>query len=158
MRGLCIGFILSRSSVLATLEFALRERLALLLPEQFGPQAKRPPALRALIARARKDKLLTNAGLKATERLARQRAEHRISLERIRYMQANGLTELAYDAAPAEPIPADYQRDLLEVFEQSLPFIRNEYAHGSSMLHPTVLGTFEIVTDLINQLFPAPVT
>ncbi|WP_198674766.1 hypothetical protein [Rhodoferax ferrireducens] len=39
--------------------------------------------------------------------------------------------------------------------EATLPAIRNTYAHGSSMLHSTVLGTFEIVTDLVNQLYPA---
>jgi hypothetical protein len=139
--------------VLATLEFALRERLAPMFPEQFGPQAKRHPTLRTLIAKARKEKLLTNAGLRATERRARQRAEHRVALERIRYMQDKGLTELVCDATPAVPLPEDYAHDLLKIFEETLPRIRNDYAHGSATLHNTVLGTFEIVTDLINQLF-----
>ncbi|MDI1238498.1 MAG: hypothetical protein PSV26_13535 [Polaromonas sp.] len=139
--------------VLATLEFALRERLAPMFPEQFGPQAKRHPTLRTLIAKAREEKLLTNIGLRVTERLARLRAEHRVSLERIRYLQSNGLTELVCDAAPPVPVPEDYAHDLLKIFEDSLPRIRNDYAHGSATLHNTVLGTFEIVTDLIAQLF-----
>lgn len=139
--------------VLATLEFALRECLAPLFPQQFGHEAKRHPTLRTLIAKARKEELLSNAGLKATERLARQRAEHRTSLERIRYMREVGLNEMIFDASPAEPIPEDYARDLLAIFEENLPRIRNEYAHGSAMLHNTVLETFEIVTDLINQLY-----
>ena len=49
--------------------------------------------------------------------------------------------------------PADsqaYCRDLAESF----PSLRNALAHGSNMLYPSVLGTFEIATDLIGQLFP----
>lgn len=43
----------------------------------------------------------------------------------------------------------DYCRTLIDM----LPFIRNELAHGSRMLHPNALTTLEIVADLINQLF-----
>ena len=35
----------------------------------------------------------------------------------------------------------------------TLPFIRNELAHGSRMLHPNGLTTLTIVAALINQLF-----
>jgi len=35
----------------------------------------------------------------------------------------------------------------------TLPFMRNELAHGSQMLHPNGLTTLEIVADFINQLF-----
>lgn len=141
---------------LATLEFALRERLAPLFPDEFGPDAKRAPSLSTLFSRARKEWLFVNEGLRANERLARQRAEHRASMERIDEMNARGLNEMIFDATPVEPLPEDYAHDSLKMFEQILPRIRNAYAHGSAMLHPTVLGTFEIVTDLVNQLFPTP--
>lgn len=140
---------------LATLEFALRERLAPLFPEQFGPLAKRHSGLSALFSKARKEKLITSSGLRAIERLAHEHARVRISIERIREMDALGLDEMEFDDSTVEPLPEDYTHDLLDIFAETLPLFRNTYAHGSSMLHSTVLGTFEIVTDLIHQLYPS---
>lgn len=145
----------AEQQALTTLEFALRERLAPLFPEQFGPLAKRRPSLKTLFAKARKEMLITHVGLRAVERLAYERARHRASMERIREMKALGLDEMEFDDSVVEPVPEDYAHDLLEIFAETLPLFRNAYAHGSSMLHSTVLGTFEIVTDLINQLYPA---
>jgi hypothetical protein len=54
-----------------------------------------------------------------------------------------------------QPLPHYYAHDSLEIFSETLPFFRNTYAHGRAMLHSTVLGTFEIVTDLVNQLYSA---
>lgn len=138
---------------LTTLEFALRERLSAWLRGRDGPEARVPRGLSKLIAMATAERLITNDGLRANERLARKRAEHRVSMERFREMQARGLTEMVVEDSPIEPLPEDYAYDSLKIFEQSLPFIRNGYAHGSSRLHATVLATFEDVTDLVNQLF-----
>jgi hypothetical protein len=55
---------------------------------------------------------------------------------------------------PTRATPQDYSADALSIFIETLPAIRNALAHGSAMLHPTVLGTFEIVADLVNQLYP----
>jgi len=145
----------AEQQALATLEFALRERLAPLFPDQFGPSAKRHPSLSTLYAKARKEKLITNAGLRANERLARKRADYRASMEHIREMEARGLSEMRFDDSAIESLPEDYAHDSLKIFAETLPFFRNTYAHGSSMLHATVLGTFEIVTDLVNQLYLA---
>lgn len=138
----------------ATLEFALRERFAPLHPDEFGSSAKRPPSLSKLFAKARKEKLITNAGLRANERMAYARARDRASLERWREMKRLGLEEIEFDDSAIQPLPEDYAHDTLQIFAETLPFLRNTYAHGSSMLYATVLGTFENVTDLINQLYP----
>jgi len=112
------------------------------------------PSLSTLYAKARKEKLITNAGLRANERLARKRADYRASMEHIREMEERGLSEMRVDDFAIEPLPKDYAHDSLKIFAETLPFFRNTYAHGSAMLHSTVLGTFEIVTDLVNQLYP----
>ena len=78
----------AEQQALATLEFALRQRLAALFPDQFGASAKRHAGLHMLFAKARKEKLLTNEGLRANERFARNRADQRVSMERIQKMQA----------------------------------------------------------------------
>ncbi|HEY8907225.1 MAG TPA: hypothetical protein VIM63_14440 [Rhodoferax sp.] len=147
-------FPVAEKHALATLEFALRERLSVWMLQTDGSKAKVPRGLRRLISLAMTEKLISNDGLRANERLARQRARYRVSMDRIREMEARGLTEMAFEDVPIQPLPEDYAHDSLKIFEQNLPMIRNTYAHGSSMLHPTVLGTFEIVTDLVNQLFP----
>ena len=146
-------FPVAEKQVLATLEFALRERLTAWLTDKYGPEAKIPKGLSRLFAKAVSEKLMTNEGLRANERLARQRAHHRVSLDMIGEMKARGLDQLEYDESAIEPLPEDYAHDSLKIFAETLPFIRNTYAHGSPMLHATVLGTFEIVTDLVNQLY-----
>lgn len=145
----------AEQQALATLEFALRERLTGLFPDQFGPSARRRPSLSNLFAEARKEGLITSKGLRATERLARIRADRRVSWERVQEMEARGLNEMQFEDSAVEPLPEDYPHDILNTFAETLPFFRNTYAHGSSILHSSVLGTFEDVTDLVNQLYPA---
>lgn len=145
----------AEQQALATLEFALRERLTGLFPDQFGPSARRQPSLSTLFAKARKEGLITSNGLRATERLARIRADRRVSWARVQEVQARGLNEMQFEDLAVEPLPEDYAHDILNTFAETLPFFRNTYAHGSSILHSTVLGTFEDVTDLVNQLYPA---
>lgn len=53
-----------------------------------------------------------------------------------------------------DPGNEDVQR-YCELLIESLPFLRNELAHGSNMVYPGGLGTLEICADLINQLFEA---
>jgi len=144
----------AEQQALATLEFALRECLGLRFPSFCGPSVKRSPGLSLLLGKARKEKLISNDGLRARERLALLRARDRASMARIQEMTEKGLTEMYYKESEIEPLPEDYAHDPLDVFEKTLPLLRNTYAHGDSMLHPTVLGTFEIVTDLVNQLYP----
>lgn len=51
------------------------------------------------------------------------------------------------------PTVADLQHDWLGGFVKAIPPIRNDYAHGSSTLHHSVLHTFDLVCQLINQLY-----
>jgi hypothetical protein len=143
----------AEKQALASLEFALRERLTVFLLEKHGAEVKIPKGLSKLFAKAVAENLLTNEGLRANERLARKRASYRASMERIQEMQALGLNQMEYEETAIEPLPEDYAHNSLKIFGETLPQIRNDYAHGSSMLHASVLSTFEIVTDLVNQLF-----
>jgi hypothetical protein len=54
----------------------------------------------------------------------------------------------AFQYAPPED-PQQYCKILAESF----PSLRNSLAHGSNSFYPTVLATFQITADLINQLF-----
>lgn len=145
----------AEQQALTTLEFGLRTRLAMLYPELYGPNSKWIPKLSKMLETARKDGLISNVGMRATERWAMRRARDRVSNDATRKLIESGAEFIEFDPESAVPEPQDYSDDALSIFIETLPAIRNNYAHGSSMLHPTVLGTFEIVTDLVNQLYPA---
>lgn len=85
-----------------------------------------------------------------------QRARKRVSDEAMKRLIETRAEFVEFDPDGVVPEPQDYSADALEIFIETLPSIRNTYAHGSAMLHSAVLGTFEIVTDLINQLFAPP--
>ena len=53
---------------------------------------------------------------------------------------------------PQSSMSDEYCKNLTK----SLPYLRNELAHGSSMLHEQGAFTVQICADLINQLFPKP--
>lgn len=139
---------------LTTMEFALCERLKPLFPQMFGVQRERSPGLKALIEKAKAEGLVSNQGFRACHRLALRSAQERVSDQATRLLLEGNLESVEVDYASARPEPQDYP-DVLSVYVETLPFIRNTYAHGTSMLHGTVLGTFEITADLINEVFPA---
>lgn len=77
-------------------------------------------------------------------------------MERIEYMAAHGLDQMIVEDTPAVPREDELTHDWIGVFVDTLPSIRNDYAHGSENLHASVLRTFDIVSDLVNQLFTLP--
>lgn len=147
-------FPVAEKHVLATLEFALRERLALLYPERYGRAVEWVPGLAKMLRQARDDKLISNEGMRAYHRHAVRRARERVSDDATRQLRESGAEFVEYDPDSAVPVEQDYSWDALGTYLETLPEIRNMYAHGSSNLHAAVLGTFEIVADLVNQIFP----
>lgn len=76
-------------------------------------------------------------------------------MEALKAMIDNELYSLEYPIPKfPEILPEDQQWDLVRGLPDSLPTIRNELAHGSSMLTNHVLGTIELVAEILNQLFP----
>ncbi|MBP0607721.1 MULTISPECIES: hypothetical protein [Burkholderia] len=147
----------AEQQVLTSLEFALRERLGIQMKQSSGEEAKRTRGLRNLLEEARKRELVSNARFSWNEERARQRARQRAEFQQIEEMHRLGLTTVEVDYSNVEPLPEDFDQDWIGTFINTLPRIRNTYAHGSGTLHNAVLHTFEIVSELINQLF-APAT
>ncbi|PTT39062.1 hypothetical protein DBR23_12245 [Acidovorax sp. HMWF018] len=78
-------------------------------------------------------------------------------MEALKAMIDNELTVMEYRIPEIlEVLPEDQQWDLAGGLPDSLPAIRNELAHGSSMLTNQVLGTIELVAEILNQLYPEP--
>ncbi len=143
----------AEQQALTSLEFALQERME---SGRYATPAPRSEKLRGLSDRlraAREQGLLDNARLPRAADWALERARHRFQFEQIERMTRLGLSSIEVDDSHVQASPEDLQHDRIEAFILYLPKVRNMYAHGSEMLHPTVYRTFEIVRDLIDQLF-----
>lgn len=142
------------AAALAALEFGLRERLRTTLPEK--EQGKKL-MLKRLLRLAVDKGLVRNEGFRRWHHAAQVSARERISLEALKAMIDNELDSLEYQIPEFPEIsPEDQHWDLVRGLPDSLPTIRNELAHGSSMLTNHVLGTIELVAEILNQLFPEP--
>ena len=78
--------------------------------------------------------------VRATERGDLWRARDHVSDEPTRRHIESGAESFEFDPYSAVPEPQDYSDDPLSIFTETLPAIRNTYAHRSSVLHSTVLG------------------
>lgn len=147
----------AEQQALTSLEFALRERLEGEVTQFPSKGKRRPNGLSGWLNEALVHGLISNTRLSKRIEWALQRARSRAELQMVEEMQRSGTLTAQVDYSSVKPSPEDLDHDWIGVFIDSLPKIRNAYAHGSSLLHPTVLRSFEIVSDLINQLFvPEP--
>lgn len=145
----------AEQQALGTLEFALRERQPEFVRQyKARHRRKMEPSLRALLEHAIKERLVRNEAFKGRGRWAQERAITRYQYEQVAKMSANGMSQMTIDYCAVTPGDEDLNHDWLKDFLDAIPYTRNEYAHGSEMLCPSVLQTIEVVTELINQLFP----
>lgn len=136
---------------IGSLEYALRLRL---INGELVSQAKANRiGLADLLTHANKNKLIKNKSIKSRVRWATEMARRRYSLLQMEAMNCAGVTEMVFDDSHVVPTDADLEYDWISEFIEVLPKIRNDYAHGSQTLRSNVLRTFDIVCDLINQLF-----
>lgn len=142
-------YSVAEQQALASLEFALRER--------FPDFARDHPkaGLKKLLTYAIVGGYLNNESFSCRERWAWRRAESRLKFEMSDRMRAEGLTEISWSTADVVVTDEDLNHDWLEIIMDVIPNIRNDHAHGSANLYPaSVWRTFEIVFEIINQLFP----
>jgi hypothetical protein len=107
-------------------------------------QEKRPPTLRPLMDEAIRKGLLHDEHVEHHRRLKDRQAERR-------QLEEEMASEFGWPPPMASPVadPQAYCKLLAETF----PKLRNHYAHGSSSLTFTVVLTFSMCRDLIDQLF-----
>lgn len=112
------------------------------------------PMLRKLLEYAIEVGELKNENFSAWQTRTRVRARHRRDIERIKNMQALGVTELEIDDSKIEITPEDRDHDYLAQVLNSVPLLRNHYAHGTTALDDKSLVTLRLVAEIINQVFP----
>jgi len=141
---------------LACLELALRDRLKDdVRAGKVGARGNRP-MLRALLKYAVTQGMVKNEGFQTWRNRGEINARTRVEMEKMREMSETNLTEISWDDSEIEVTAEDLNWDYANMLVQTLPYIRNEYAHGSTNLHNLVLHTIQIVCEIINQLYEAP--
>ena len=151
----------AEQQVLACLEMALRERLKseMPLPEKYWSKKKQnqsptlQPMLRYVIDRG----YIKNEGFRTWRERGVARAQQRYELDKTDEMKKKGLKSIEFDYSQVKVTEADLAEfDYLSVVLKYVSTFRNTYAHGSGMLYPVVLHSFELVSEIVNQLFATP--
>lgn len=140
---------------LSTLEYALRVRQPEFV-ESYTQKHRRgtPPGLGALLKTAINNGLIRSDRFPQKYEWALRRAKVRFQIEHMERMIRDGLTEDIYDDSDVVPSEDDLNFDWASNILKHVPDLRNIYAHGSSMLVPSVLHTFDVATGMVNQLYP----
>lgn len=142
----------SEHHALTCLELALRTRFGKEIPKKYYGGKK--PTLKPLLRYAIDCQEIKNAGFRRWRERVEFRARQRYEWAKIREMKEKGLDSTVLDYSAVEITDEDRDWDYLNILLDSLPFSRNDYAHGSASLHNQVRGTIELVGEIINQVFP----
>ena len=137
---------------LACLEFALRERYQKEIPKIYYRDSKFL-TLKQLLRYAVDKGDVRNEGFKRWHQAAAIKAKHRYMHEKSEEMLEQGLDQIELDYTQVKVTDIDKNHGYIEDIIKILPDIRNHYAHGSKMLHNSVLGTIQLVSEIINQIY-----
>lgn len=96
---------------------------------------------------------INNEGFQVWRDAVKRKARYRYEDEKTNEMREKGLNEIMLDYSEVEIKDIDKNWDYIEVLTDTLPNLRNHYAHGSTTLHNQVLGTIQIVSEIINQIY-----
>ncbi|MCR4470395.1 hypothetical protein [Burkholderia sp. SCN-KJ] len=147
-------FPVAQSQVLFTLELGLRLRFPARLPPPYQRPRQPHAMLSGLLDYAIDQGLIRNEGFRRWHRVAEDRARERRSMEIFQTMIDQQLDAIEVDDDESlNATPEDQGWDLVRILRRSLPSLRNELAHGSSMLTNQVLGTIELVAEILSQIY-----
>jgi hypothetical protein len=144
-------YMVAEQYALTTLELALRSKL--IAVGLVKAEGERIPGFRHMLRVAQDKGLVSDARFTPREEAANKLAHDRHSMEMIKKMEELGLSEMTYDSSAIKPTEEDLAINWLERIADSLPDTRNMHAHGTSTLYPTVLMTFVVVHNIMQQLF-----
>jgi hypothetical protein len=150
-------YMVAKVQALTTLELGLRTCLPDRLPAPYQRPRQKQPMLAGMLGYAIDQGMIQNDGFRRWHEAAEHSARQRRSFEIVRTMIDQQLEMMEHDEmAPLEITPEDRRWDLVSALKESLPHARNDLAHGSTMLTNQVLGTIELVAEILGQLYPAP--
>lgn len=147
---------ISEHQALACLELALRTRYGKEIPKKYLGRSKFA-SLKPLFRYAVDKGDVRNEGFKRWHEAAEIRARSRYSMEKREEMREKDLEIIDLDYSEVQVADIDRNKGYIADLVKILPKLRNNYAHGSGMLHGSVLGTIQIVSEIINQIYPESV-
>lgn len=146
----------AQSQALSALELGLKLRLPSRLPPPYQRPKQPHPMLAGLLGYAIDQGLVRNEGFGRWHRSAQDRARQRRFMESMQTMIDQQLKVMQMEKdEPITLTPEDQSWDLVQLLRKSIPDLRNELAHGSSMLTNQVLGTIELVAEILSQIYAA---
>ena len=145
---------LCEQHALACLELTLRKRYEHEVPKEYRKRDGRL-YLKGLLRYAIDRGHVKHEGFRRWHERAHVRASVRYENEKREEMYAKGLKKIDLDYTEVTVTGADCNWKYLDNLLDYLPELRNHYAHGTSMLHNQVLTTLEVVSEIINQIYPA---
>ena len=144
-------FPVAKSHAHACLELALRERFEQEMLAEGEREREFGLGLKKLLKHAVDVGALESQGFDVLRRKAHSRAVQRASIEAIERMKRADIDEL--DVGPADMRAEDWDAEFVNSLPESMSYVRNHYAHGSSSLDDQVLGVLRLISEIINQIF-----
>ncbi|MAM00521.1 MAG: hypothetical protein CL583_18935 [Alteromonadaceae bacterium] len=165
-------FNVAEANALVVLELAMKERLGKDEIERYIKQRNKEhkaktgknggirKGMKSLMECCRDHQLVKNEGFTRWQQHATMQAYHQAQYERnlwaIGEMNRTGVTEITLPDIELRIMPPDPDYDHIQHLINNVSKFRNIYAHGSTMLHNQVHGTFEMVSEFISQLYGQP--
>ncbi len=140
---------------LACLEMALRKRYEQEAPKEYRNKRDHKLYLKGGLRYAIDCGHVKHEGFRRWHEAAHRQATFRYEMGKTDEMYAKGLKQIDLDYSEVVVTDADRNWEYLNFLADFLPELRNQYAHGTSMLHNNVLTTLEVVSEIINQIYPA---
>jgi hypothetical protein len=144
--------------VFACLELALRMRYGKEIQSKKSKDKNlksKQPMLRALLRYAIDKGDIKNEGFRKWHESVELRARERYEREKADEMEAKKLDQIELNYSKIVITDVDRNLDYVNILLETLPELRNHYAHGTLMLHNAVLKTIELVSEIINQIYPS---
>lgn len=156
----------AESQAFGALEYCLKERIGDIeirdyikerkktYKEETGKRLNLNKGLKLYIEYCRDKQLISNDGFSAWHDKSCADAREKYIFEKLNEMIEKDLEEIGLDYSDIQVADDAPDYDHVQHLIDTANKVRNIYAHGTSMLHPNVLYTFEMVSEFINQLYP----
>lgn len=145
----------ARIQAYTTLEYALRERFEAEIVAAGTRERRHGPGLRELLGYASQTGHVRNEYFDNWRHRVSVRARHRTMIEQIEEMRRSGPRSMEFDEDAIEIKEEDQDFDYVAILVETIPALRNHYAHGSRSLDNQVLGAIQVTAEIINQVFPS---
>lgn len=144
------------SNAYSCLELALRERFEKEMLAAGEQKREFGPGLKRLLSYAVTNEYLKDEHFSMWQQRTEKRARRRLRTEASNEMNRLGLDEIVVDESKFEINEDDRNHAYLATLLETMPWLRNHYAHGSTSLDNQSLGTVKLVSEIINQIYLNP--